>query len=36
MTQFQENTQTDGKTDEWKDEQTLFFRNLAATAVGLF
>ena len=35
MTQFQENAQTDGRTEGWKDRQTLLYRTLPATTGGL-
>ena len=34
MIQFQENAQTDGRTEGQKDEQILFYRTLPATAGG--
>ena len=35
MIQFKENARTDeGRTEGWKDGQTLFYRTLSATAGG--
>ena len=34
MIQFKENAWTDGRTEGWKDGQTLFYRTLLATARG--
>ena len=34
MIQFQGNAWTDGKTEGWKDRQTLFYRTLPATGGG--
>ena len=34
MTQFQQNAQTDGRTEWWEDGQTLFYKTLLATTGG--
>ena len=34
MIKFKENAQTDGRTDVWKDGQTLFYSTLPPTARG--
>ena len=35
MIQFQENARTEGRTEGWKDRQTLLYRTLQATTGGL-